>query len=157
MVEVYNKIIVVSLCDKFSIKVGKTLSHDLDMMFCSTRDLGEYELIDKDKLKQTTSKEYYDLRERKVIKHIASFEDVVVSISYDYLIHHVNILKKNSLVVFLDLPIDYVEQNGNIVDVIDFENRIKNLKDIATLSIDIESDDVNLVCDQIITELGGIL
>ncbi len=157
MIESFNKIILVSLCDKFSTEVGKTLSQSLGMMFCNAKDLEEYELIDKDTLKEVCSKEYFEKREKSVIKHIASFEDVVVSINYDYLIHNINILQKHSLIVFLDLTKDYVKENGNIVDVIDYENRVVNLKNISVVNIDIEDADANLVCEKIITQLGGIL
>lgn len=157
MVECFNKIILVSLCDKFSTEVGKTLSQSLDMMFCNAKDLEEYELIDKDTLKKVCSKDYFDTREKSVVKHIASFEDVLVSINYDYLMHNIQILKKNSLIVFLNLSKDYVKQNGNIIDVIDYENRVENLKKISVLNVDIDLVDVNIVCEKIISQLGGIL
>ena len=55
-----NKIIIVSLCDKMSVEIGKTLSQSLGMMFCDVDDLVQYELIDKDMLADLTSKQYLE-------------------------------------------------------------------------------------------------
>ena len=105
----FNKIVIVSLCDSYTKQLGKLLSQNLDMMFCDTKDLIEYELIDRNAIQALCSKEYLEASERKVIDHIASFVNVVVAISYDYLIHNIDILKENSLIVYVKLSKKYVK------------------------------------------------
>ena len=105
----FNKIIIVSLCADFSKRIGKSLSQALDMMFCDTKDLVEYELIDRNTLKKISTKEYLEGAEKKVIAHIATFENVVVAIDFDYLSNNIDILNYGSLIVFLKLKKEYVE------------------------------------------------
>lgn len=152
-----NKIIIVSLCDSFTKELGKILSQNLDMIFCDTKDLIEYELIDKNAIEQFCTTEYLEQSEKRVVKHIASFMNVVVSINYDYLVHNLEILKNNSLFVFLNLPKKYIEENGNAVNVISYENRSQTLTDICDVVVSIRKTDLDFVCEKLIKILGGVL
>lgn len=153
----FNKIIVVSLCDRFTDSVANLLSQNLDMMFCNTRDLVEYELIDQKIIQEKCSKEYLKKSERAVMKHIASFVNVVVSINFDYLIHNIDILKIGGLIVFLKLPKNYVKENSNVVDLIDYENRSQELQKVSHAMINLRKTEPNFVCSKIMEVLGGIL
>ena len=153
----FNKVVIVSLCDEFSKKIGKNLSQELDMMFCDTKDLVEYELIDKDALKKISTKEYLEGAEKKVIAHIASFENVVVAINFDYLANNFDILKYESLVIFLKLKKEYVEKHGGTVNFLAYKSRTQKLEKISTLTIEIEEVETKKVCKKIINALGGIV
>ncbi len=153
----FNKIVIVSLCDDFSKKIGKALSQSLDMMFCDTKDLVEYELIDRERLKKFSTKEYLDNAEKKVIKHISSFENVVVAINFDYLTHNLNTLNEKSLIVFLRLTKKYVKENESSVNSLAFDVRSKRLEQIADITEKIQNTNVDFVCDKIIKSIGGIL
>lgn len=153
----FNKIVIVSLCDEFSKKVGQTLSQELGMIFCDTKDLVEYELIDKDALKKVSTKEYLESAEKKVIAHIASFENVVVAINCDYLTNNINILNCTSIIVFLKLKKEYVEKNGGTVNFLAYKSRTQRLQQFSSLTIEIEETLPKKVCAKIIKELGGIL
>lgn len=153
----FNKIVIVSLCDRFSKDLGKTLSQNLDMIFCDTKELIEYELIDKKAIEKLCTKEYLEKSEKSVISHIASFENVVVAINFDYLTHNINILKDNSLIIFVDLPKKFVKEKGNVVDFIAFDERTTTLKNIATLTVSVRNTDIDFVCKKVMSGLGGIL
>lgn len=153
----FNKIVIVSLCDTFSEKIGKTLSQSLDMMFCNTKDLVEYELIDRNMLKIISTKEYLDNAEKKVIKQISSFENVVVTIDFDYLTHNLNILKEEGLIVFLKLSKKFVKENENGVNTLVYNVRSFQLEQIADLTLKIQNTTEKFVCDNIIKSIGGIL
>lgn len=157
MERVFNKIVLVSLCDKFTKDVANVLAQNLGMMFCDTKDLIEYELIDKQAIETLCTKEYLKKSEISVLKHIASFENVVVSINFDYLSHNINILKQGSIIVFLKLSKNYVKNNSDAVEFIDYEQRTQSLTKIATATIDIRKTDSKFVCNKIINTLGGIL
>ena len=116
----------------------------------------EYELIDKKAIEKLCTKEYLEKSEKSVISHIASFENVVVAINYDYLTHN-NILKENSLIVFVDLPKKFVKEKGNVVDFIAFDERTTTLKNIATLTVSVRNTDIDFVCKKVMSGLGGIL
>ena len=153
----FNKIVIVSLCDRLTKSVGKKLSQHLGMIFCDTKDLVEYDLIDKKAVEKLCTKEYLEKAEKKVISQIASFENVTVAINYDYLVHHINILKVKGLVVFVNLPKKYVKEKSNVVNFISYDERTKTLKNISTLTVNVRNTNVDFVCNKIITELGGIL
>jgi hypothetical protein len=153
----FNKIVVVSLCDSYTKAVGEKLSQNLGMMFCDTKDLIEYELIDKKALEELCSKAYLQKAEKMVLQHIASFENVVVGINFDYLIHNFDLLNGNSLFVFLKLSKTFVKGNGNVVDLISYENRTTQLEKLATVTINIRKTDTNFVCEKVVEELGGLL
>ncbi|MGN1200682.1 MAG: hypothetical protein ACI4R8_00255 [Candidatus Caccovivens sp.] len=153
----FNKIVVVSLCDKFSKSVGESLSQTLGMIFCDTKELMEYELSDIKTLEKISSKEYLLNCEKKVIRHIASFENVVVSINYDYFVHNFESLKSGALAVFVKLPKNFVKENGNALDFIEYSEHSKKLQDLTQITLDIRKADINYVCEKIIEKLGGIL
>ncbi len=153
----FNKIVIVSLCDSFSKDLGNALSQNLGMIFCDTKELIEYELIDKKAIEELCTKDYLEKSERSVISHIASFENVVVAINYDYLLHNINILKSNSLIVFVNLPKTFVKEKGNVIDYIAFDERVKTLKNIATLTVSIRNTKIDFVCKKVMSGLGGIL
>ena len=119
----YNKIVIVSLCDNFSNKLGNLLSQSLGMMFCNTEDLIEYELMDKNAIEKICTKQDFDTREAKVIKHIASFENVVVSISLNYLSKHISILRESSIIVFVRLSKKFITENGETVSKLNYDSR----------------------------------
>ncbi len=152
----FNKIVIVSLCDNFSKKIAEKLSQSLGMLFCDTKDLIEYELIDREALKEFSTKNYLLQAEKKVLKHIASFENVVVAINYDYLVHNFNILKNGSLFVFLKLPKTMIDKN-DAISVINYSSRGQELENLATLSVSIRKTDEDFVIKKIIKEIGGIL
>lgn len=157
MDRIFNKIIIVSLCENFSRRVGKLLAQELDMIFCDAKDLLEYELVDRDSIKKFCTATYLESAEKKVFQKIATFEDVVVAISYDNLMHNFETLKEKSMVVFLQTSQEYVKSAGEKINAISFASRTKQLKNVSTFSIDLESTEENFVCGKIIEALGGIL
>lgn len=157
MDEEINKLIVVSLCDSFTRKVGSFLSQDLGMMFCDTKALLEYELIDKDAMEKLCTVEYLIKAEERVFAQLASFENVVVGIGFDDLIHHYEILKEKSVIIFLNLSQSFVESVDEKVNLIAYENRTAKLEKIANINVNPKQMDEKLVCKDIVQMLGGIL
>ncbi len=152
-----NKIIVVSLSDSLTKNLAKLLSEDLGMMFCDTNELIEYELIDRNALKEISTKSYLLQAERRVLRHIASFENVVVSISYDYLINNLNILKEKSVLIFLKFPKQVIEEKGEAINKLAFSSRNKKLQEISTLVVDAVEEKSQKIIDKMIYALGGVI
>ncbi len=150
----FNKIIIISLNDQLTQKIGKTLAEKLEMMFCDAKDLMEYDLIDKGAIEQFCTKEYLEESEKKVFKHIASFMNVVVSINFDSLINNIDVLEENALIVFLKVAKTHISDPINKVA---FKERNKTLEDISDVTVSVRKLDANFVYDKIIKALGGIL
>ena len=152
-----NKIVIVSLCDDFTRLIGEQLSHTLGMLFCDTKDLVEYELIDRGAIEEKCTKEYLKNAEIKILKQIASFENVVVAINYDYFIHNTNIIKTNAVIVFLKNTKKFVKENGSVPNYISFESHCQELEKKSDLTINIFKTEKIFVCNKILNMLGGIL
>lgn len=152
-----NKIILVSLCDKWTADVGKMLAQSLGMMFCDVKDLVEYELIDKERIERLCSKEYLVESERKVMRHVASFENVVVAISFDYFTNNQTILKKNALMIFLDAQKKYIEENAGAIAAISYDAREKTAREFTDAVVSVRKTDTEFVCKKIIETLRGLL
>lgn len=150
----FNKIVLVSLCDDFSNKLGTALSADLEMIFCDTKALVEYELVDRHQIEELASVEYLQKCERKAIKHIASFENVIVAIGYDYLVRNFNLLEEKALLVFVELTKTFVSENEKGINSLVFTQRTNDLKAIADVCISLRKTDIKFASQKVLSELG---
>ena len=153
----FNKIILVSLCDKFSSKLGTAMSEDLGMLFCDTKDMMEYELVDRHAIEELCSVDYLNARERRVIKHIASFENVVVSINYDYLVRNFNLLEEGAVIIFLQLPKTSVKEKEDAINCLAYDSRTEDLKAIADVCIALKDTDIDFAQGKVEEELGRLV
>lgn len=153
----FNKIVLVSLCDQFSNDLGTALSQDLGMLFCDTKALVEYELVDKKTIEDLCSLEYLQKCERRAIKHIASFENVVVSMGYDYLVRNFNLMRENSIIVFVELSKAFVKENAQPVDFLAYSQRTDDLKTIADTSILLKKTDIDFAMKKVLENLGRLV
>ncbi len=152
----YNKIVIVSLYEKFSTLVAKNLSNDLGMLFCSARELIAYEIMDRKLVEERCSVEYLKKQEQRVLRNLASYENVCISISYERFIESYELFQKESVIVFIDLPKTYIKQKSKI-SFIRFEERQARLEQNSTFSIKVRKVDVDLIKNKILKQLGGIL
>ena len=152
-----NKIIVVSLCDRWTAEVAEKLSQFLGVMFCDVEDLVEYELLDKEKLAKVTSEKYLKESEAKVMRHVASFENVVAAISYDYYVNNLNVLKKNALTIFLNVSKKFVSEKGAVANSLAYDDRSKKLDSECDFSLKIVKNEPDFVCEKIIKMLRSNL
>ena len=152
----YNKIVIVSLYEKFSTLVAKNISNDLGMLFCSARELIAYEIMDRKLIEERCSVEYLKKQEERVLRNLASYENVCISISYERFMESCELFQKDSVVVFIDLPKTYIKQKSKI-SFIRFEERQARLEQNSTFSIKVRKVDVDLIKNKILKQLGGIL
>lgn len=152
-----NKIVLVSLCDSFSNELANAMSQTLDMVFCDTNALVEYELVDKKAMEELCTVAYLNKREKQVIKHIASFDNVIVSIPYDYLIRNVEVLRASSAIVFVELSKAFVKEKGSALNLLSYDDRTSNLKELADVSVSIRKTDIEFAQKKVLDSLGRFL
>ena len=143
-----NKFLIVSLCDKFSVEVGKVLAQSFGMMFCDVNDLVEYELIDKEQLEELSSAGYIKAREKKVVRHFVSFENVVGAMGFDYFVNNKNDIK-GTWTIFVKLPKNHVDKISRIA----YEDRNVKLQESTNMTISVKKVDAKFVCEKIIENL----
>ncbi len=151
-----NKIVIISLCEKFSNEIAKMISQDLGMLFCNARELIEYELIDRKRVEEIASVKYVKDVEKKVLKNLASYENVCISLSYEYFMTSYKSFENNSLIIFLDLPKNFIKEN-EMVSFLDYDERKKNLSKLSACLVSVRKLDKNFVKDKVLKILGGIL
>ena len=152
----FDKIVIVSLYVRFSTLVAKAIAKDVNMLFCSTRELLAYEIMDRKLVEERCSVDYLKKQELRVIKNLASYENVCISISYERFYENASLFQKNSLIVFIDLPKTYIKQKSKI-SYIRFNERRENLIKTSTLSLKVRKVEVESVKIKILKQLGGIL
>ncbi len=152
----FDKIVIVSLYERFSTLVAKAIAKDVNMLFCSTRELLAYEIMDRKLVEERCSVDYLKKQELRVIKNLASYENVCISISYERFYENASLFQKNSLIVFIDLPKTYIKQKSKI-SYIRFNERRENLIKTSTLSLKVRKVEVESVKIKILKQLGGIL
>lgn len=152
----FDKIVIVSLYERFSTLVAKAIAKDVNMLFCSTRELLAYEIMDRKLIEERCSVDYLKKQELRVIKNLASYENVCISISYERFYENASLFQKNSLIVFIDLPKTYIKQKSKI-SYIRFNERRENLIKTSTLSLKVRKVEVESVKIKILKQLGGIL
>ena len=152
----FDKIVIVSLYERFSTLVAKAIAKDVNMLFCSTRELLAYEIMDRKLVEERCSVDYLKKQELRVIKNLASYENVCISISYERFYENASLFQKNSLIVFIDLPKTYIKQKSKI-SYIRFNERRESVIKTSTLSLKVRKVEVESVKIKILKQLGGIL
>ena len=152
----FDKIVIVSLYERFSTLVAKAIAKDVNMLFCSTRELLAYEIMDRKLVEERCSVDYLKKQELRVIKNLASYENVCISISYERFYENASLFQKNSLIVFIDLLKTYIKQKSKI-SYIRFNERRESLIKTSTLSLKVRKVEVESVKIKILKQLGGIL
>lgn len=153
----FNKIMLVSLCDKWTTSVACVLSQKLGMMFCDIKDLLEYDLSEKKAMEDLCSADYVEKREKGVVKHYLSFENVVACVESDVFIHNKEFMDKSNLVVFINVPNQFTQKNGTAINVITLDQRKSRLKESADICISIRKTEEDFVSEKIIEKLREIL
>jgi shikimate kinase len=153
----FDKIVLVTSVEKFTHDLGLSISQDLGMLFCDAKELIEYELVDEKVIEQLSSLEYLKRCEKKVAKHIASFENVVVSIGYDFLMPNINAFKDKSLIVFVKLPKNFVASSGTSLEALSYDERCKNMQEVASVSVSVRKDDISFVKEKIFENIRRMI
>lgn len=149
--EVQN-ILVVSLNDKFSKRVACVLSEKLDMFNLDCYDMVVYDLINPKEVLEKCGLEYFQKRERGVIKSCSSYLNTCISISFDLIYKHLELFEK-SLIFYIKLPYEKITKVPNQLD---FDNRDNYLQDIADEIVTLDKKSCNMAVNCIIEKMGEI-
>ena len=144
-------IVVVALSEKFSKTIASSLSDKLDMFMVDCHDMITYDLIDPKEVLDKCGIEYFKKRERSVVRNCAEFFNTVVSINYELLKEYQELFT-NSLIFYVKLPKDKIEQ---VPSFISYENRDDNLKKISKENmIDLDKRSITQAVSKILNKLG---
>ena len=159
-----NKILILALNHKFKKNIAQNLSKQLDMFYLDVFDLIKYELINIDEVIKKAGLEYYNKQETKIIKSLANFENIVVTMDNDSFFNKKNYeyLKNSSLFIYLKLSYSYfislIKQEDVdskyelMIDQKLFDERDKILQSICDITININKRNKNIE-EKIIKEI----
>lgn len=145
-------ILIVSLDDKFSKLVSETLSSQLEMFNADCRDLIIYDLVNPKEILEKCGFEYLKKRELGVIKSTSSYQNTVISISYD-LYKEYSLLFSHSLIVYLRLPKEKVR---GVANSISYQSRDEFLASNNDIELYFERKSKLNATKQIIEKLGEL-
>lgn len=135
---------------------SKNVSDELGLYYANCRDLIAYDLIERDNVRDVCGVEYLKKRERKVIKDISRYENVLIDIDFDTLFNNVELFKDNCVIVYLFLEKEKIDKEKNPIDLISFEERDDYLSQNCDFKIKINKTIENDL-EKIFTSLGGNL
>lgn len=143
--------IIAQNCDLKN-KTSKKLAKTLNMFFADINSLIKYDLINIKKVIKEAGLEYYNKVETKAVKNVSTYENTVITLDLNTFFNNdnYNILKKNSLVIYLSQTREDFEnshKNKTYKDKLDeevFDQRDKLLKSICDITVECQSKEKNL-------------
>lgn len=103
----------------------KSLADFLGLKFCDVDEMIEYDLVDKQKMIKLCGKEYYNQKEKSVLKRLADFDDVLLFVTTELFLSNENYQ-------FIDMPRYYLSTSdinmlANIADaekILELKNKL---------------------------------
>lgn len=155
-----NNIVVVGLLGELNDQVCRKLSDDLKMFYANISDMLAYELSCADEMISVCGIEYFQEQEDKVLKRLSTFENTIFC--FDYLCFsnyakkyfsktcHIIYLKASEKQIELQIKQnnDY-ETWSSAIDLIDFEERNKNLTKMSDVVIECNRINAQSYCKRI--------
>ncbi len=148
-----KNMVIISLDEKFTKNVAKTLADMLDMYFADCKELIAYELINPEEILQKCGFEYFKKREKGVVSNCADYENTVISVSYE-LFKEYSELFKNSYNVYLELPKLKLKEPPNKIA---YQSRDEFLKNNSDMTLSFDRKAVLSAAKQIVCRLGDEL
>ena len=111
--------IIAQNCDLKN-KTSKKLAKTLNMFFADINSLIKYDLINIKKVIKEAGLEYYNKVETKAVKNVSTYENTVITLDLNTFFNNdnYNILKKNSLVIYLSQTREDFEKELNNIPFI---------------------------------------
>lgn len=151
-----SNILVVCLDQKFGVEVAKAFADTVSMLFADCKDLIEYDLFDSKQVLSQCGQEYYDMREKQVVKHVCQYENALIFSSYDLFVHNREEFLKNSTLFYIRLPQKALPESETISRLA-YEDRDENLSKVSDVIVNIKRANTKLAMKEIFKMLGGEL
>ena len=118
---------------------GQELANILDMFFADVNGIMQYNLID-DNMLGYAGKEYFDLQQKKTLKQLANYENVLLTCSLDILNYHEQwkLISEKCVMVYLKYSKEDLEN-----DIKKANNKFAN----NLLTFDVENVLCEKMCD----------
>lgn len=155
-----KNIVVVGFLGELNDHVCKKLSDDLNMFYANIADMVAYELSCADEMITTCGLDYYQEQEEKVLKRLSTFENTLFCFGYQYFVDYSKkYFAKNCHIIYLKVPQQKLEmqirKNNDVetwssaIDVIDFDQRNRNLEKMSDVVIECDRLNVQSCCKSI--------
>ncbi|MFA6860176.1 MAG: hypothetical protein WCR30_02160 [Clostridia bacterium] len=128
----------------------------LGMFFVDASDFIEYDLVDKERATNFCSKDYLEVREKKAIENICSYENTLISITDELFVSSQNFenVRKQRAIFFLKTDKKFSLKAEKIVSKLGEEareNEIANISDFVILQ-DKKTNEV--LCKEIVGKMN---
>ncbi|MBQ9786123.1 MAG: hypothetical protein IJW25_01500 [Clostridia bacterium] len=131
-------------------RIAHKCSIKLDRHFLDVNALIEYSLVDTEKLKSVCGVEYFENEQKKIIKSLNGYENVLISFPYSLLLsdEYYEYIK-NSNIVFLEIDKQTLNktnksrpnENNLSIELLAYDEFTKTLKDRANVIFKAKNED----------------
>ena len=154
-----NNVVILCLSYNYAKYLGSKLANSLDMFFADINDILEYNLVNQNMI-DTAGIEYFEKEKLKTITSVAQYENALICGSFDILTNSIDLLKQNSVVVYLyfnELELNKIETSfeysatSKIHIAFKDEDKIfKNFADITAILTSDENQNIKIIKDTLI-------
>lgn len=158
-------IVIIGLNYEYNLDICDMLADKTGMFFLDVNQFLNYSLLSRKNMEELCGIEYLEQQEDSVVKSCSEFENSVICMPHMYFLR--NEQYKNfdgSVIIYIRNSKEYLEKLNNItdqmyntlpVDVIGFEDKDIELKDISYLTVNVKNKKKETIVNEILTKLGG--
>ena len=150
-----SSILLVCLNEDFGRSVSKKFAEGLSMHFADCKELVEYDLFNSGQILNQCGKDYYLMREKKVIMMACGYENTLMFSGYDLFNHSREVFKLRSTIVYLRLSKNLLTEKDKI-DILAFDMRNSDLEKESDVIVDIKKLNQSHALKEIYKVLGAI-
>ncbi len=153
--KIKSKILFVCLNDAFGKEISQNFAQSINFNLLVCKEMIEYDLFNSGDILKQLGVEYYNKRERDVVKNMCSFENVLMLCNYDNFFKNKDIFTQSATIIYLKFPKRFL-QKDDFINKLAFDGRNSDLSKIADFVIDLKSLNQKSAQKQILLVLGGI-
>ena len=150
-----NSILLICLNESFGKSLSKSFADSLSMHFADCKELVEYDLFNSGQILSECGKDYYLMREKKVVMMTCGYENTVMFADYDIFNHNKEVFNNRSTTVFLKVPKQCLTEK-DMISLLAFDIRDSELEKECDITVNIKKLNEKSALNEIYRVLGEL-
>ena len=160
-----SNIVIVGLDYEYNLKVSKSLAELTDLYFLDVKEYINYALFSRSDMLEKCGVEYLEKQETSAIKGCSNFENSIICIPCEYFLknHMYENFYEGSHIIYLYFSksklkkvAETIKEDSYLpIDLIVFEDRDLELKNVSNLKICVGNKTIKTVANEIINFVEG--
>lgn len=98
-----QNVLLVGLIDRDVKEIALILSERINFFYLNCEDMIVYSLLEPKKMEAVCGKQYLDEQEKLVVSSLNSYENTLISMSYETFANNLSVISQSNLIVYLRL------------------------------------------------------